>query len=143
MSRLSALEAENDSLENIFINADSVCLTVMKPKNDTLAKRNLQHVGLASVVLKSFNAYCARETCGLSHLQLLCERQWYFSAEIGESGWVLAACDPMMAPYQGDFTTSCPKYFTLSFDCDQSFLKFLISAELSKADWNSLYSSDS
>lgn len=53
-----------------------------KSKKYKLAEMNLQPVGVASVMLKSRNAYCARSTCELSLLQTPHERQRERRAEI-------------------------------------------------------------
>lgn len=77
-------------------------------------------------------------------MQLPSERRWEVCAKIVESAGVLVASHAMVDSLLADpITQSHPKYFTPSFDCEQSFSKFILSTELSKPNWNAVCSSDS
>lgn len=100
-SELSTLKDENDLLKRILNDAVSVCHAEKKQKyrKDTLAEMNLQHVGFASVIIKSLNACCAQETREYSPLQPSNERRWECCAEIVESTGVFVASNSVVAPY--------------------------------------------
>lgn len=105
-----------------------------KSKNGTLAEIELQKIGVASVNLKSLNGCCedTRETFELGRLHPPSQRLWECRAAFVESRGVLVASNTMAALLTGAFIISRPKYYTLSLGSEQSFLKFLLSIELSE-----------
>lgn len=135
-------------------NAVSACHAEQqqKPINNAFAEMNLQHVGVAYAFLKCHSVYCAWETCDPSPYQPPSECCGDVALRL--SGPVQSSLLAILwsRPSQRTLSLSRSIQETLlhriqnttlyHFDCEQTFLKFLCSAELSIENWDAACSSD-